>query len=97
MTTELDLMQEILEVEKELVISKAKLAEANRKWLERETEVISIKIKLDNLKEALRVNRDTYAGITFEKRDLEVEEFRQRNPEVCEMARQRDEDKANGQ
>lgn len=90
MTTEQELMNGLAEAEKELHDAKRALAEAKKRWTDAETNVISAKLKKDRIKEELRVYRKTTPKYEPDQRDLDIERFREENPELCEWARERD-------
>jgi len=89
---EKELLQEIAVAEQEYQDAKKALAEAKRKWVDAETEVIHAKLKKERLVEELRINRNTVPPETpvMEQRELDIERFRQDHPELVEWARQRD-------
>jgi hypothetical protein len=94
--TEQEIIDKLAEAEKDWLESKRKLAEAKKRWTDAETSLINASIHRDRVREELRVHRNTVPRHELSRRDLEIEEFRQNNPEVVEFARLRDEEKAKG-
>jgi hypothetical protein len=87
---EQELLAQLAEVDLNWLEAKRKLAQAKKMWTDTETEIIELKLKRDNLTEALRVFRKTDPIQPPSLRDLEIERFRKDNPEVCALAKERD-------
>lgn len=90
MPTENELLSKLAEAEKSLYEARNSLAEAKRKWTTAETEVISAKLNRDRVKEELRVHRNTTPNYEPTSEELELERFRQDNPELMQWVRERD-------
>lgn len=88
--TEQELINKLAEADREVIDAKKALAEAKKRWTDAETNLISAKINRDRIKEDLRVYRRITVRHDPDARDLEIERFRQDNPELVEWARQRD-------
>ena len=71
--------------------AKYKMAQAKRLWIDAESMVLETKLAYERLQERLRVYRKTTPGSFLESREADIEGYRERNPEVVEFARQRDE------
>ncbi len=96
MATEQELLDKLREAEKGYAESKRKLSETKKRWTDAETELVNSKLHMERVKEELRVHRNTTVRHEPSRRDQEIEEFRQNNPEVVEFARLRDEERAKG-
>lgn len=88
--TEKQLLDKLAELEKELHDYRRILADAKRKVLDAESNVISAKLHWDRVKEELRVHRNTVPRHDPTPQDKEIEAFREKFPELCELARDRD-------
>lgn len=88
--TEQELINKLVEADKEIANAKRALSEAKKRWTDAETNLISAKINRDRVKEELRVYRRTTPRYEPDQRDLDIERFRKDNPELVEWARQRD-------
>jgi predicted methyltransferase len=92
MKTEQDFLNELAELDKVWLFAKKKLAEAKKLLMENETRIIELKLQKDRLTEELRIFRNTSVECQLaSSRDIEVASFKERNPEVCKMANDRDE------
>lgn len=89
-SSEQELIKKLAEAEKEVLDSTRALSEARRRWTDAETDVIGAKLNRDRAKEELRVHRATTPKHEPNHDDLEIERFRQANPELCAWARERD-------
>jgi hypothetical protein len=94
--TEQELLDKLAAAETEVTESKHLLAEAKKRWTDAETKLISANVYRDNVREELRLHRNTVPRHEPTRRDIEIEEFRKNNPEVVELARLRDEEKVKG-
>ena len=94
--TEQELLNKIKEIEQEYSLAKKRLADAKKKWLDEETNLINNKITLDKLKESLRILRNSTPSLELESREREIERFRKAHPELCQFALERDLKKCNG-
>jgi len=76
-------------------VEEAKANLLKTKWavIDAETRLIEAKITHDRAKEALRVYKNTTPKHIMERRDLEIEKFRDDHKELVEWARNRDQDK----
>jgi len=92
---EQELIRDLQNAEEELSIAQRALAEAKKRWTDAETLVIDCKIHRDRMKDALRDYRVRTPKYEPTKRDEDIEQYRQNNPEVVEMARQRDLNRGN--
>ena len=92
--TEQELIDKLAEADKEWLDAKRKLAEAKRRWTEAETQLVNASVHRDRVKEELRVHHNTTVRHEPSRRDEEIAEFRKNNPEVCELAKLRDEERA---
>lgn len=88
-----DLENLISELELDKRIAKRRLAETRRAVTEAETKLIDISIAYDRAKEELRVFIATSPIREKTLHDLEIDKFREDNPEIVEFARKRDEHK----
>lgn len=72
--------------------AKRALAEAKKKLLTAENNVINCKINRDNMKESLRQHlASTHQfDLVDHERTVEINDFRNRFPELCDMANSRD-------
>ena len=94
MTTEAELLETLRQQERAYMEAQKKLAQAKKVWTEAETRVVETKLTVDRTREELRVLRNTTPNYTPTLRELEIEGFRERNPETVEYARERDEEKS---
>lgn len=90
MSSEQELLSKLAEAEKELHDARNSLADAKRKWTAAETNVISAKLHRDRVKEELRVHRNTTPKYEPTPADLDLQRFRDENPELMEWIRERD-------
>lgn len=90
MPSEQELLNKLAEAEKELHDARNSLADAKRKWTDAETNVISAKLHRDRVKEELRVHRNTTPKYDPTPQDLDLQRFRDDNPELMEWIRERD-------
>jgi len=90
MPSEQELLSKLAEAEKELHDARNSLADAKRKWTAAETNVISAKLNRDRVKEELRVHRNTTPKYEPTPADLDLQRFRDENPELMEWIRERD-------
>jgi hypothetical protein len=89
--TQKNLLDQLADAEQEYQTAKNKLSKAKAALVAMETIVIEKKIKLDTLQQQVREMRDTTPGyVVVELREREIEEFRQRYPQLVEEARMRD-------
>lgn len=91
-TTEQEFRGAIKAAELDHEAAKKKMAQAKKAWVNAESAVIAARVALDNLREEFRVWRKTTPNYQPSSREEEIEGFRERNPEVIEFARQRDEE-----
>lgn len=94
---EQDLLDQIEKAETEHRHAKAKFAKAKRDVVNAETDVVNTKLHVARLREQLRVYRNITPKDEPSARDLEIQRFREDNPEVCEWAKQRDIGKTNNE
>jgi uncharacterized protein YdiU (UPF0061 family) len=92
---EQELVSKLDEAEDELKLAQRALAEAKKRWTDAETLVIDCKIHRDRMKNKLRDFRAVTPKYEPTKRDEDIEQYRKNNPEVVEMARQRDLNRGN--
>lgn len=90
MPTEKELLSKLAEAEKELTDAKRLLTEARKRWTDAETDVISAKLKTERVKEEIRVHRNTTPNYEPTPEELDLERFRQDNPELMQWVRERD-------
>jgi hypothetical protein len=88
--TEQELIDQLSQAEDDLKQAKRVLSEAKKRLVDVEDQVITCKLYRDRAKESLREYRNTNYIPEIEQRDEEIEKFRQDNPEVCRLARDRD-------
>lgn len=88
--TEEELLQQLKEAEDELHHAKRKVREVKSQLLDAETNLINAKLHRDRVKEALRVHLATTPKYEPTKRDEDIEQFREKHPELVAWARQRD-------
>jgi hypothetical protein len=86
------LMSNLKEANLEWENAKRTLAEAKKRLLTAENNVINLKINRDNTVEALRLHEATTQqfDLVDHERHAEIDDFRNRFPELCEMADARD-------
>lgn len=91
--TEQEILNQIQEAEQEKNYAKLALRNAKKLLQEADTLLFESTLKLERLREALRV----YHNITYRKehgaREKEIAAFRAKFPDLCEMAKQRDKDR----
>jgi hypothetical protein len=90
MPTEKELLSKLAEAEKELLDARRSLDEARKRWTDAETNVISAKLNKERIKEEIRVHRNTTPTNEPTSEELELERFRQDNPELMQWIRERD-------
>ena len=90
---EQQLVELLINAEQTLSDAKEELAEAKMVWLNAETEVVNARVARDRALENLRVFKAADPNVPPDAREMEIERFRQHNPEVVEFARQREEKK----
>lgn len=89
--TEQELLDALAQADNVYEEAKAKMAKVKRAWLDAETVVIEAKLERERIREELRVFRGASTTVIRpNSRTQEIEEFRERNPEVVEFARERD-------
>lgn len=88
--TEKEILAKLAEAEKELHDCRRVLADAKRRTLDAESDVISAKLHWDRVKEELRVHRNTVPRNDPTPQDNEIQAFRDKYPELCAEARERD-------
>lgn len=89
--TEQELLDALAQADVAYEEAKAKMAKAKRAWVDTETEVIEAKLARDRIREQLGVfRRVSTTVIRPNSRTQEIEDFRERNPEIVEFARERD-------
>ena len=95
MSTEQEILERLAVAQREYEYARQRLIGAKKTVVVAETESINHKIHMEKIEEELRVHRATTmsAHPEIESRVLEIDQFRQDNPEVCAMAKQRDLDK----
>jgi hypothetical protein len=91
--TEQEILDRLAEIEKECQDAKRKLVDAKKRWTEAETLLINASLQRDRIREELRVHRVTVPRHEPSHRDIEIERFRQDNPEIVEFAKERDKPK----
>lgn len=86
MPTEEELLKEIAENDYELKQARGQVADYKEKLLNAETQLITLKLKDERLREKLRVHRATTPQPNEQKlaEEKEIERFRQRLPELLE-------------
>lgn len=88
--TEKEILDELQNIEFRKEEAKFLLVKTKKVWMEAETNLISLKIECDRVKEQLRVWRSTTVRYDPDGRDLEIAQFQQDHPELVKWARQRD-------
>jgi hypothetical protein len=91
--TEQELLQQLAEAKKEYERLVRVQAAAKKRLMETETVLIEAKLHKERAEEALEKYRLTVPKYDPSQRDLEVEKFQQDHPELCEWAKQRDQNK----
>lgn len=92
MPTEQEILERLVVAQGEYEQAQKSLARAKKIVITAETEAVNCKIVLDQIKEELRVHRATIPSTHPEisQRELEIEKFRQDNPEIVAFAKERD-------
>lgn len=87
-----EILRQLAEAERDIKEAKSFMAQKRREWTDAETALIHAKLKKERLTEALRINRVTVPSSNPELtlRELDIEEFRAKHPELCEWAKDRD-------
>lgn len=86
------IQEQLAEADREIKEAKSLLAQKRKEWTEAETALIHAKLKKERLTEALRINRATVPSSNPELslRDQDIQAFREKYPELCEWAKDRD-------
>lgn len=87
---EQELLKKLANAEIGLAEAKKGFAEAKRALTNAETNLVNAKLHRDRVKEELRVYRAITPKYDPDRRDQEIEQFRQDNPEIMEFIKQRD-------
>ena len=88
--TEQELMEDLKNADLSWKNAKIKLSRANKVVTDIESDMVEIKLRKDNLIEALRVFRLRSPIQPLTLHELEIERFRKNNPEICKFAKDRD-------
>jgi hypothetical protein len=88
--TEQDILAQLVEAEREYQDAKRILAEAKKRWLHAETEVINTSLAKERILENLRVHRNTTPQPDTSLRTQEIKYFQEKYPELCAEAFERD-------
>jgi len=88
--TEQEILDQIEEVEHDRKNAKRKLASAKKLLMDMETKIIELNLQKAKLMEDLRVFKLTSIIQPKTPYELEIERFRQNNPEICAFAKDRD-------
>jgi hypothetical protein len=89
--TEEKILLTLQELETQEDLLNKKLSKMRKSVLDTESDLIEVKIKISRLREELRVYRKITPNYTPSSRELEIKGFRERNPELVEFVRVRDE------
>lgn len=79
------------DAEQTILVSKKKIAHLKTQLSDRESELIEASLIKENLIEELRRHQDRTTSMENTDKKDEVADFRQRFPELCQMAKERDE------
>lgn len=91
--TEEQLILQLSEAERDYAEAKRLLATAKKLWTEAETKMINGKLHKERVQEAIRVFHATTYKKEHGSREKEIKAFREKYPDLCEMAAQRDRDR----
>lgn len=91
--TEEELMLQLSEAKRDHTEAQYLLATAKKLWTEAETKMINSKLHMERVQEAIRVYHNTTYKKEHGAREKEIKAFREKFPDLCAMAKQRDKDR----
>jgi hypothetical protein len=90
MPTEKEYLAQIKDAEQEIASQQTYMVWYKRCVSETESRLIEVKIRKERLIESLARLRNSTIDRDLTDRDQEIQNFRDRNPELCRMAKERD-------
>lgn len=86
-------MLQLAEAKRDHTEAQYLLATAKKLWTEAETKMINSKLHMERVQEAIRVYHNTTYRKEHGAREKEIKAFREKYPDLCAMAKQRDKDR----